>query len=174
MKNPIFLLLLLGLMSSSCNAQQQYYSSEDNSSTNRSTPSPNSNAFVSEVLKEVNALRSTGCRCGSRKMPPTHQLSWNQQLTDAAKRHALDIASRQQLDHSGKDGSSVMDRVTNSGYSWSAVAENIAFGYWDIPSVIRGWTESAGHCRNMMNADYKEVGVYRQDNYWVMVLATKL
>ena len=95
-------------------------------------------------------------------------------MTKAAKRHALDIASRQLLDHTGKDGSSVMKRVSDTGYTWGAVAENIASGYWNVPAVIKGWVESPGHCRNMMNEDYKEVGVYQKDNYWVMVLATKL
>jgi len=107
-------------------------------------------------------------------MPATHPLSWNDQLTIAAKRHALDIAARQKLDHTGRDGSSITTRVSDTGYSWSAVAENIAYGYWDIKSVIQGWVDSPGHCRNMMSPDYKEVSVYRKDNYWAMVLATKM
>lgn len=172
MKNTIYLFLILCLPLSSCNAQQ--YSATQTQTSTTSTPAPDSDAFAAAVLQEVNKLRETGCKCGGRNMAPTHSLSWNKQLTEAAVRHALDIANRQQLDHTGKDGSSVMSRVSDTGYSWGNVAENIAFGYWSVPSVIQGWVESSGHCRNMMNPDYKEVGVYRKDDYWVMVLATKL
>lgn len=172
MKNTFYLLLILSIPLISCNAQQ-YYSAQTPPSSD-STPSPDSDAFTVEVLEAVNELRENGCKCGGKRMAPTTPLNWNEQLTEAAKRHAFDIAARQQLDHTGKDGSSIMDRVSDTGYSWGFVAENIAFGYWNVPSVIQGWVESPGHCRNMMNPDYKEVGVYRKDNYWVMVLATKL
>jgi uncharacterized protein YkwD len=172
MKNTIQFLLILFMPLLSCSAQQNYTYS--NQSRIDSSPPPISGTFSEQVLKEVNQLRAAGCKCGSKRMAPTHSLSWDNQLMDAAKRHALDIASRQQLDHTGKDGSDIMSRVSDTGYSWSNVAENIAMGYWDIPSVIQGWVDSPGHCRNMMNPDYKEVAVYREGEYWVMVLATKL
>ncbi len=172
MKNTIYLLLMMSIPLMSCNAQQ-YYSSQSPTTTEPSPPA-NTDAFSADILKEVNQLRASGCKCGNKRMAATHSLSWNDQLSEAAKRHALDIATRRQLDHTGRDGSSVSKRVSDTGYSWSAVAENIAYGYWDIPSVIQGWVDSPGHCRNMMNPDYKEVAVYRKGDYWVMVLATKL
>lgn len=173
MRNPFYLLLVLCIPINACTAQQYFVTKKAPSSVD-STTAPNSNVFAKEVLSEVNQLRNSGCKCGGKQMPATHPLSWNDQLTNAAQRHALDIAARQQLDHTGQDGSSVSSRVTDTGYSWGAVAENIAVGYWDIKGVIRGWVESPGHCRNMMNPDYKEVSVYRKDSYWVMVLATKM
>lgn len=172
MKKTLFPLLLLCFSISGCTAQQA--SGYDTSNSDVKSPPPNSTQFRTAVLKEVNALRQKGCRCGAQKFRPTHPLKWNELLTEAAKRHALDIAGRRQLDHTGRDGSSVMTRTTDTGYNWQSVAENIAYGYWDIPSVIQGWVESKGHCKNMMNPDYKEVAVYRKDNYWVMVLATHL
>ncbi len=170
MKYPTFLLLIFCLPILSCNGQQ-YYLIENKPSND---PPPNSSSFQTDILKEVNAYRQSGCKCGAKRMVPTHPLRWNKQLTEAARKHALDNASRQKLDHTGKDGSTVSTRVTKTGYTWQAVAENIAFGYLDIKGVIQGWVQSKGHCLNLMNPDYKEVGIYKKDNYWVMVLATKM
>ena len=33
--------------------------------------------------------------------------------------------------------------------------------------VMDGWFKSDGHCRNLMNPGFKEVGVAEYDTYWV-------
>merc|ERR1711963_942203 len=53
--------------------------------------------------------------------------------------------------HPGSDGSSVGVRVSREGYSWRAVAENIAKGQRDAQAVVRAWMRSAGHRRNILN-----------------------
>lgn len=125
----------------------------------------------SAILTLVNQLRSEGCRCGSRQMPPVAALTQNTKLNKAALRHAIDMHTNDFFDHTGSDGTVVADRVTDSGYSWQTVGENIAWGYQDIHSVFAGWKDSPGHCRNMMNPHFKHMGIARMGDYWVQTFA---
>jgi uncharacterized protein YkwD len=51
--------------------------------------------------------------------------------------------------------------------------ENISNGYKTEQSVIEGWIKSAGHCRNIMNPNVKEMGVAREGDYWTQVFGTR-
>ena len=75
------------------------------------------------------------------------------------------------FDHIGSDGSEVSDRVSATGYNWQTVGENIAWGYRDISSVFLGWRDSPGHCRNIMNANFQQMGSARAGDYWVQDFA---
>ena len=66
-------------------------------------------------------------------------LCLNSQLNTAAQRHTDDMASTGRLPHTGSAGSSVGQRVTRAGYSWIAVAENVARGQSDGAAAVRGW-----------------------------------
>ncbi|MEX2366451.1 MAG: CAP domain-containing protein [Pseudohongiellaceae bacterium] len=74
----------------------------------------------------------------------------------------------------------ISDRVTATGYTWSAVGENIAAGYSSVEEVMQGWLKSPGHCRNIMSDQFSEFGVSRVDvsdadfpSYWTQVFATQ-
>lgn len=123
------------------------------------------------LLTLVNDLRAEGCQCGNKYMPPVGPVEWNDRLDDAARRHARDMARRNFFDHTGSDGSDIAQRVTEAGYNWQAVGENIAKGYRDIRSVFQGWKHSPGHCRNMMKAAYTDMGAAEKDTYWVQAFA---
>lgn len=123
--------------------------------------------FQTEFVKAVNALRTEGCKCGTTKMPPVTPISWNDQLAEAAQRHANDMAKNKHFDHTGTDGSSSAQRISDAGYKWRSVGENIAWGYQDIEAVIAGWVKSKGHCENMMSADFTEMGAAQNGTYWV-------
>ena len=130
-------------------------------------------AFAVQMLEEVNALRASGCRCGSRQMPPAPPLAWNAQLEQAARRHANDMYNNDFFDHDGSDGSSMSGRISATGYPWRSIGENIAWGYPDIASVVQGWKDSPGHCENMVSKDYTEMGAARKGVYWVMDLGRR-
>lgn len=132
-----------------------------------------SNAFATQMLAEVNALRASGCRCGGRWMPPTPPLRWNGLLTRAAQRHANDMHNNDFFNHRGSDGSDMSGRVSEAGYAWRAVAENIAWGYSDVTAVVQGWKDSPGHCENMMSGDYTEMGGAQAGRYWVQDLGRR-
>ncbi len=130
------------------------------------------NKFKKEFLERINRTRQDGCNCGVTYMPPVPPLTWNDVLEKAAMGHAKDMANKNYFSHESKDGSSPYNRVENAGYGTSGyksytVGENIAQGQQSIAEVMAGWFKSEGHCRNLMNPGFKEVGVAEYDTYWV-------
>ncbi len=124
------------------------------------------NQFQKEFLQYVNSYRTKGCKCGSKKMPPVDPLTWNDRLAEAAQRHVLDMAKNNHFDHQGTDGSSSAQRISQANYQWRAIAENIAWGYDSVEAVVVGWISSKGHCENIMDPAYTEMGAAREGAYW--------
>lgn len=132
-----------------------------------STRATTMSAFATEMLASINTLRAKGCNCGTQVMPPVPALKWNNLLETASIRHAKDMATTKKFSHTGSDGSTMQTRINATGYQWSTIGENIAWGYTSVPLVMAGWTKSAGHCKNMMSANFTEMGAARNANYWV-------
>lgn len=125
-------------------------------------------ATARDVLNEVNALRARGCRCPDGKYyAPASALRWDEQLEAAAQAHADDMSRRHYFDHTSLDGTSFSQRIRRAGYNWWVVGENIAEGYPTAHSVVEGWRNSEGHCANMMNAGFEDMGVGKTGPYWV-------
>jgi uncharacterized protein YkwD len=129
-------------------------------------------SFKQEFLTLINQTRQQGCKCGDTYMPPAPPIVWNDDLEQAAKGHAKDMADKKYFNHTSKDGRGMQTRIINAGYIFKGfksftVGENIAFGQTSIAEVMAGWFRSEGHCRNLMNPDFKEVGVAEKDRYWV-------
>lgn len=123
------------------------------------------------ALKMVNDVRTTGTACGSTFHPPAPPLQLEDRLIRAAQVHSDDMLASGRMSHTGSDGSSPGDRIARSGYTFSSWGENVAAGYPNVEGVMRGWLGSVGHCRNIMNSGFSEIGVARAGNYWTMVLA---
>ncbi|MFK8162604.1 MAG: CAP domain-containing protein [Lewinella sp.] len=123
------------------------------------------------TLELVNQTRQAGCTCGNQAMPAVPPLSLNTKLTVAARNHSADQANMSKMQHEGSDGSNVGSRVTRAGYSWRAVAENVAWNYPNVDAVFEGWLSSPGHCRNIMGANYTVMGMAEEDLYWTQVFA---
>jgi len=68
--------------------------------------------------------------------------------------------------HTSQDGANGGSRIVAAGYKWTHYGENIAFGYGSEQSVVAGWISSLGHCTNIMNKSFKEMGVARAGDYW--------
>jgi uncharacterized protein YkwD len=125
------------------------------------------NNFRKEMLARVNAVRAKGCTCGGVKMVPVKPLRWNDKLEESAQRHAEDMSKNTHFSHTGTDGSDIAKRITDAGYNWGLIGENIAWGYMDMNQVIQGWVKSAGHCKQMMTQGYIEMGAAQNGKYWV-------
>jgi uncharacterized protein YkwD len=131
-----------------------------------------SEEFKQAFLERINKVRSTGCTCGTTYMPPVAPLTWNNTLEKAATGHAWDMSNNNYFSHTSKDGRTMEDRIVKAGYQFNgfknfAVGENIAYGQMNIDEVMKGWLKSPGHCMNLMNAMFKEIGVAEDHNYWV-------
>ena len=123
--------------------------------------------FQNDMLAYVNALRTKGCKCSGVQMPTVPALKWHKSLETAALRHANDMNGSKIFSHTGSDGSSMSQRITQAGYNWSYASENIAAGYTSLTAVINGWVSSDGHCKNMMSASITELGAAKVGTYWV-------
>jgi len=110
------------------------------------------------ILDGVNAARAAGQVCGDKSFAPAPPLRWNANLGNAALDHSSDMAGKRYFNHVDKDGGNVGDRARHAGYSWSRVAENIAFGSHTPQETVEGWLASPGHCANIMNSDFTEMG----------------
>ncbi|BBN93877.1 allergen V5/Tpx-1 related [Deinococcus grandis] len=136
-----------------------------------STPS----AFAQQVLDLTNAARAVPRSCGATSHAAAAPLTWNAALGQAAQGHAADMAAQNYFSHTSKDGRTFSQRITNAGYTpYRTIGENIAAGQGTPQQVVDGWLKSEGHCRNIMNPNFKELGVgyaytttstYR--HYWV-------
>ena len=156
----IFLLIVSQLHSSCQKSDQVEYN--DESSVDKEL-----------VLQLINVYRTSGCNCGSEGyFAPAAPVKWNNVLEKAAKEHCTDMYSNNFFSHIGSDGSRMSDRIKKLGYDWITCAENIGSGYKNEEQVIKGWINSPGHCSNIMNPNFKEIGVAMEGFYWTLVLGT--
>lgn len=129
----------------------------------------------------MNELRAAGATCGARgRFAPAGALQWNAALTNAALAHTQDMAANDFFSHTGSGGSSAGQRITAAGYAWRTYGENIAAGYGSVQAVMDGWLSSDGHCANLMNAAFRDIGVAcvaggagRYPSYWTMDLGAR-
>jgi uncharacterized protein YkwD len=131
------------------------------------------NVKAGELLDMVNQVRAGGCNCGSTFMPAVSPLTWNDELGKAAFEHSDDMKTNNYFSHTGSDNSNAGERVIKEGYAWSTCGENIAWGQTTEQLVMNSWLKSEGHCKNIMNKAFKEMGAGRSDNYWTQVFGTK-
>lgn len=116
--------------------------------------------FQADMLAAVNAYRRKGATCGANgSFPAAPDLAWNAALAQAAVVHSDDMVAGNFFSHTGSNGSTVGTRVTAAGYAWRGVGENIAAGQGTVKEVVDGWMKSDGHCANLMNAAYRDIGV---------------
>ncbi|MES3021999.1 MAG: CAP domain-containing protein [Pseudomonadota bacterium] len=122
------------------------------------TTLPELRAAGQTVLAAVNAARASGRQCGPRYFAAAPALSWNGALAEAARLHSVDMATQRYFEHKGKDGRTVSERAVQAGYRWRRVGENIAMGQESAAEVVAGWLASPGHCANIMQRDFTEMG----------------
>jgi uncharacterized protein YkwD len=132
-----------------------------------------------EVLQLVNAARSRPRTCGNRKFSKAPSVEWNDKLGAASLAHSRDMANQDYFQHEGKDGSDAGSRAKKEGYSWKRIGENIATGQGSPRRVVSGWLASPGHCANIMNGDFTQMGAAYAVNsksdtaiYWTQVFGT--
>jgi uncharacterized protein YkwD len=120
---------------------------------------PDLSEFGQIILTAVNLARASGATCGAIAYPPAPPLKWNEALAKASRAHSLDMANQRYFNHHGKDGRLPASRASDAGYKWRRVGENIAVGQNSAEEVVAGWLASPGHCVNIMEPEFVEMGV---------------
>lgn len=140
------------------------------------SPWPKDSAdFEDEVFRLVNIARAAGADCGSAgSFDPAATLAENAALRCAARNHSLDMATRNFFSHTNPDGEGSRERLDQAGYGGFTWGENIAFGQTSPAQVVDGWMRSSGHCGNIMNPNFTEIGIgHDPSNQWTQVFGAR-
>jgi uncharacterized protein YkwD len=132
---------------------------------------------ASRALQLVNEVRARGARCGDRSFAPAPPVKLSPTLGGVAFGHADDMAKHNYFEHEDLTGRSPADRVRAVGYQEKLVGENIAYGPKSVEEVVQGWLDSPGHCENIMDPRFAEMGIAyaagqasRRGLFWVQLL----
>jgi len=120
------------------------------------------------LLALVNQARSSARSCGSTPYAAAAPLSLDGRLTQAAQLHSEDMQTHDYFSHTGSDGSTLVQRVEAQGYSYSWLGEDIAYGFTTPSSVMAAWLQSPGHCANIMNPHFTNLGTGVAGTYWTL------
>jgi uncharacterized protein YkwD len=105
------------------------------------------------LLSQVNDTRAAH-GCGP--------VAANPQLTAAAARHANDVQQSRTMGHTGSDGSSFVQRVTDAGYApYAALGEVVFWGTGSSGSpaaAVNSWMNSPGHRAILTDCAFTDAG----------------
>ncbi|MFN3202396.1 MAG: CAP domain-containing protein [Bradymonadia bacterium] len=111
------------------------------------------------MIPMINAFRAEGANCGGRQFPPAGPVAMQPELRRAAQLHSQDMGRQGYFDHTSRDGRSPWQRMADAGYRGQAGGENIAAGNSSAAATFQQWVDSPGHCQNMMNGSFTEIGI---------------
>jgi uncharacterized protein YkwD len=141
-------------------------------------PSSQAPVLATRALQLVNEVRARGTHCGERSFGPAPAVTLSATLAGVALGHASDMAEHNYFEHEDLSGRSPADRVRAVGYREKLVGENIAYGPKSAEEVVQGWLDSAGHCENIMDPRFAQMGIAfaaghsaKRGLYWVQLLA---
>ena len=106
-------------------------------------------AACEDVVRRHNEIRAAA------RQPA---LAVSGKLQAAAERHAKDMAKREEMTHTGGDGSTPIERIKRTGYPYRRAGENIAAGRFTVEGLMKGWMNSPHHKKNILGS-YSQIGV---------------
>ncbi len=123
--------------------------------------------YYAEVLRLVNEIRA------SVSVEP---LSLDKSLCEAATVRALEMNYSSVFEHKRPDGRDFFTVFESLGIVYGAAGENIAAGQSTPEEVVAAWKSSPAHYENMINEQYKILGVGMSDEeiddygiYWELL-----
>ena len=111
-----------------------------------------------QMLQQVNK---------ERKAAGVKPLALYEPINKTAQEKAVDLYKTKVFDHYSKNLGWCTDQFERAGISYSAAAENIAWGQGSVSSVMKDWMNSSGHKRNILDKNMTHLGVGYYKGYWV-------
>jgi uncharacterized protein YkwD len=85
-------------------------------------------------------------------------LTLNPQLQQAAQTKAADMSIQNYWSHNSPAGKQPWSFVAETGYTYQAAGENLAYGFSDADAIMNAWMKSNDHRANLLSTEYTEVG----------------
>lgn len=111
--------------------------------------------FFADVTKSV-LIATTNKERGSVALS---RLEENPLLNEAAYLKAKDMLEKGYFDHNSPEGATPWYWFKEAGYSYERAGENLAIGFVDSEEVIRAWLDSPSHKQNLLNPEYRDIGI---------------
>lgn len=96
-------------------------------------------------------------------------LKLNAALSVVALDKAKDMYYNQYFSHQSPTFGSPFDMMRSYGIRYSYAGENIAMGQRSPQEVMNAWMNSDGHRKNILNPNFKEIGVAYFQGEWVQL-----
>ena len=94
-----------------------------------------------------------------RKEAGLGPLKENTVLNNAAVLKAQDMLAKDYFSHQSPEGVDPWHWFKIAGYNYKVAGENLAIGFLDSGEVNRAWLDSPSHKANLLNSNYKDVGI---------------
>lgn len=117
---------------------------------NESQLTGNFASYQKEVLDLVNVERT------SRGLKP---LKLDSNLSNVATTKSQDMINKNYFSHTSPTYGSPFDMMKKFGISYRTAGENIAMGQRNPKEVVTAWMNSEGHRKNILNANFTDLGV---------------
>jgi len=120
--------------------------------------------LIKQMTEAINAERA------KHRLRP---LKVNAALGKIADSYACRLVEKDFFDHIDPyDGSTVVSRANDNGYSFEKIGENLAAGQYSVEQAMKALLDSPRHRANILEPGYMEVGVSvrnggRFGRYWV-------
>jgi uncharacterized protein YkwD len=145
-------------------------------------PAPgDAQALARRAVELVNEARATPRRCGTKAFAAARPVQLSAMLSLAALVHSREMAAGAPFAHDSPTTGTPGARVERTGYRAAIVGENISAGMESVDDTVAGWLNSPGHCANVMEPRYTEMGIAyavepstRYGIFWTQVFATPL
>lgn len=80
-------------------------------------------------------------------------------LDRSAMLKAKDMLANDYFDHDSPQGVKPWEWFKQVGYNYTYAGENLAMNFSDADEAVQAWMESPAHKENMLNENYREIGV---------------
>ncbi|PIZ96347.1 MAG: hypothetical protein COX80_01550 [Candidatus Magasanikbacteria bacterium CG_4_10_14_0_2_um_filter_33_14] len=108
------------------------------------------NSIADKIIAETNKVRN--------KLA-VRSLDTNEKLFSSANAKSWDMVRNDYFDHISPDGKRLRDFLQEADYDYRMAGENLAVGYKNSEDLMVAWENSPSHYDNLIDKDYRDIGV---------------
>ncbi len=86
-------------------------------------------------------------------------LALNNKLATAAELKTEDMLNKDYFEHTSPSGVTPWYWFKIAGYNFTYAGENLAMDFFETDAVFQAWMNSPSHRANILNPDFKEIGI---------------